>query len=422
MKKFFATIAILAVSYAAEAQALINNESLTREKSVVTISFKVESQKSRISSKMKEVIKPYLFNGADTLWLNEVAVYGKGRFLRERQVSHINGNKTWTLSENQVMKGSECNFSQQVEVKGWMRNAQLGVRREIEGCGKCGIFSSEENIAKAELFVVPKFELEDVSSHQFAEQENLEVIFKVSKIEIDHTVYNNEVTFNKILAAVDKIYGNVDCKVEKIVISGYASPEGSVKFNTWLGENRAKALIDYIIGQRPEYKLTYDNFEVVNGEENWGGLREVLEQSNIRHKDEVIAIIDDESLSSEAKKRKIKALGRGQVWRSMIRELHSQLRSAQYKSISYIAANDEFMAIINKANALIREERYAEAYKLAITASRDARSYNTIGVALMGEGRLKEASEWFERAILDNNKAAKHNLEALVEDYGPQTK
>ena len=422
MRKFFATIAALAVSYAANAQSEINNESMTREKSTVTVSFKVETKNNGIAPKMKEVIKPYIYNGADTLWLDEVAVYGKGRFLRERQVNHINGNKSWTLGKNQVMKGAEHTFSQQVEVESWMTNATLGVCRVVEGCGKCGVFSSAENLTKAELFVIPEFVLEDLSKHVVAEQENLEIIFRVSKVEIDHRIFNNEVNFSKILAAVDRIYGERGNTIEKIQISGFASPEGGSKFNTWLGENRAKALIDYIIKQRPEYGLTYSNFEVVNGEENWRGLRKVLEQSKMKQKAKVIAIIDDATLKGEAKKRKIKELDGGRVWRAMVKEIYSELRSAKYKSIFYYAENDNNVEVINRANAMIREGRHQEAYELALTISNDKRAYNTIGVALMAQGKLKEAIKWFEKAVKENDRAAQRNIDAIVAEYGAHIK
>ena len=422
MRKFFATIAVLAVGYAANAQSKINNESMTREKSTITVSFKVETKNNGIAPKMKEVIKPYIYNGADTLWLDEVAVYGKGRFLRERQVNHINGNKSWTLGKNQVMKGSECNFSQQVQVESWMTNATLGVCRVVEGCGKCGVFSSAENLTKAELFVIPEFVLEDLSKHIATEQDDLEIIFKVSKVEIDHRIFNNEVTFGKILAAVDRIYGEKGNTIEKIQISGFASPEGGTKFNTWLGENRAKALIDYIIEQRPEYGLTHNNFEIVNGEENWSGLRSVLEQSNMKQKAKILAIIDDATLKGEAKKRKIKELDGGRVWQAMIKEIYSQLRSAKYKAIYYNAASDNNIDVINRANAMIREGKHQEAYELALTISSDKRAYNTIGVALMAQGKFKEAIKWFEMATKAGDKAAQKNIDAIVAEYGPQTK
>ena len=149
---------------------------------------------------------------------------------------------------------------------------------------------TDENLASSTLFEEPPVEarripkeyaVADAKREWDFGQDELEIIFKVSKTEIDSSVFNNEITFGKILSAVDKIYANPKFKVDQIEIAGYASPEGTQSFNKRLGENRAKALINYIIQQRPQYNLTPDNFQVVNGEENWAGLRSMTLQSQM---------------------------------------------------------------------------------------------------------------------------------------------
>ena len=142
----------------------------------------------------------------------------------------------------------------------------------------------------------------------------------------------------------------------------------------------------------------------------------------MKHKTKVIAIIDDTTLNGEAKKRKIKELDGGQVWQAMIKEIHSQLRSAKYKAIYYNTASDNNIDVINRANAMIREGKHQEAYELALTISSDKRAYNTIGVALMAQGKFKEAIKWLEKAAKENDKAAQKNIDAIVAEYGPQTK
>ena len=95
----------------------------------------------------------------------------------------------------------------------------------------------------------------------------------MSRIDVDPTLFNNQATFSKLLTAVDRIFENPKYKLDKIEVFGYASPEGSESFNSWLGENRAKALINYVIDQRPQYGLTMDSFRIINGDENWADLK-----------------------------------------------------------------------------------------------------------------------------------------------------
>lgn len=420
MKKL-ATIVLMAfgLGNTANAQALITNETMTREKRNVTVSFDIDTKAGRISSKKKEVIMPYIYNDADTLWLDAMTVYGKGRYMREKQTNHIKGNKDWKLSNREIMKGGIYTYTDTVEVERWMTEANLGVRRYIVGCGSCQDVPADERVAEESLFVIPDYVITDATKYWDFGQDELEIIFKVSKIEIDSTVFDNEVTFGKILAAVDKIHSNPNYRIEKIQVSGYASPEGRLGFNTWLGENRAKALIDYIIEHRPDYGLSRETFEIVNGEENWAGLRKVLVASDMDKKDEVIAIIDDASLLGEAKKSAIKKMDGGRIWQKMLKEIYPHLRSARYLSVYYDSTDDNAVEVINKANSLIREKRFTEAYDLVMTVSTDMRAYNTIGVALMGQGRLEEAIQWFEKAVDSNNcHSALQNINAIKAEYG----
>lgn len=421
MKKFFAILSMCVIwgNLTADAQALVINEAMTRDKKVVTVSFDVDTKIGGLSGKKKEVLIPYIHNGADTLWLDTMAIYGKGRYMREKQTNHINGNKDWTLGENEVLKGKSFSYTATTFVKPWMMDANLCIRRYIIGCGSCDNLPSDECVLEnVNLLKMPEYVLADATRNWDFGQDALEIIFKVSKIEIDSTVFDNEVTFGKILAAVDKIYANPNYKIEKIQVSGYASPEGRPEFNTWLGENRAKALIDYIIGQRPGYGLTEANFEIVNGKENWAGLHKILVASDMDRKDEVLAIIDDESISDEAKKLRIKAMDNGRIWKQMLDKIYPHLRSARYLAVYYDSTGDNAVEIINQANDMIRNGQYREAYRSVMSVSTDMRAYNTIGVSLMGQGRFVEALDWFRKAVESNCPSAQKNIDSIKEEYG----
>lgn len=426
MKKVLTTaVLVLGMSVMALAQTVISNESLTHDGTDVTVSFDVDTDVRDLPSNRKEVIMPYIYNGKDTLWLDVMEVYGKGRYKRERQVNHIEGDKDWELGENQVMKGEIYRYTSQVPLKRWMKSANLGIRRQLVGCA-CEQELAEENLAEGiALFEepqmparrIPEYVLVDASREWDFGQDELEIIFKVSKIEIDSSVFNNEVTFGKILAAVDKIHSNPHYKIDKIEVAGYASPEGRPAFNTWLGENRAKALINYIIEHRPEYNLTMDDFRIRNGEENWVGLRRVVAASEIENKDRVLEIIDDGNIPSELKKDKIKWIDHGKTWKKMLDEIYPHLRCARYLAVYYDSTNDEAVDIINQANALIREGKYAEAYEHVKPVEDDMRAFNTVGVTFMMQGEFEEAMKWFEKALDGNCPSAQNNIDAINAEY-----
>ena len=429
MKKISAiAIMILGFGYFAGAQTVIKNEILTKDSDNVTVSFDIETDVKGLPSRRKEIISPYLYNGKDTVFFDKVEVYGKGRFKRERQVNAIKGDRDWALGENQTLKGGTYRYEAQVPLKRWMTDANLGIRRQLVGCA-CEKDLSDELLASGlalfeELKVparrIPEYALEDVLRQWDFGQDELEIIFKVSKAEIDSTVFDNEVTFANILAAVDKIFSDPHLKVDKIEVAGYASPEGSRRFNKWLGEGRAKALMNYITSHRPQYGLTEDNFAICNGEENWQGLRRHLMNSSITEKESVLAIMDKQ-ITDEQKKAEIKAIDNGAVWKKMLKEVYPHLRCARYLAV-YYDSDDDIVERINKANADIRNGDYIEAYKVLSTVSGDTRAYNSIGVALMMQGRFEEAMPWFEKALEAGYLSAKKNIEAIKSEYEYEAK
>ena len=426
MKKLFAAVMMMfGAVLLSDAQTVISNESLTHDGTNVTVTFDIDTDVKDLPSNRKEVIMPCIYNGKDTIYMDVVEIYGKGRYKRERQVNAIEGDKDWELGDNQTLKGEVYHYRDQIPLKRWMNPANLGIRRQLVGCA-CEKEWGEENITEGvPLFEepalparrIPEYVLVDASRAWDFGQDELEIIFKVSKIEIDSSVFNNEVIFGKILAAVDKIFSNPYYKIDKIEVAGYASPEGRPAFNKWLGENRAKALIDYIIEHRPQYNLTRDNFRIRNGEENWAGLRRVVAASDLEQKERVLQIIDDESIPGELKKNKIKWIDRAKTWKQMLEDIYPHLRCARYLAVYYDSTNDEAVEIINQANQMIREGKYAEAYEHIKPVDNDMRAYNTVGVALMMQGEFEKAMPWFEKALEGNCASAQQNIDAINAEY-----
>lgn len=426
-KAIFTILTVFGMTLIAGAQSKITNQAIVHDGTDAIVTFDIETAENEIPSNRKEVIMPYIYKGTDTVWLKTVEVYGKNRLKREIQEAYLAKDPAWAemqaLKEN-TMKGAVISYRDTAPLKMWMAPVTLGIKREIVGCACEEDLQNEENLASATLFEEPpveprrqpkEFAVADATREWDFGQDELEIIFKVSKIEIDSSVFNNEVTFGKILAAVDKIYSNPNFRVDKIEIAGYASPEGRPSFNKWLGENRAKALIDYIITSRPQYGLTRDNFRMRNGEENWAGLRRLTLASNIPDDEikSITDIIDDTTLDNETKKTRLKALDRGRTYRKMLNEVYPHLRCARYLAVYYDSSDDKAVDVINQANQLLREGQYEEALELAMTVSDDFRAYNTIAAAKMMTLDFEGALPWAERALENGFKEAQTNIDAI---------
>ena len=97
----------------------------------------------------------------------------------------------------------------------------------------------------------------------------------------------------------------------------------------------------------------------------------------------------------------------------MLDEVYPHLRCARYLAVYYDSTQDEAVDVINQANQLIREGKYAEAYDLVKPYDDDFRAYNTVGVALMMQGEFEKALPWLEKALENESKEAQGNIDTI---------
>ena len=68
---------------------------------------------------------------------------------------------------------------------------------------------------------------------------------------------------------------------------------------------------------------------------------------------------------------------------------------------------------MNEANQLIRDGHYAQAQERVQAYADDFRAFNTIGVALMMQGRFEEALPWLNKAIEHDFRDAQKNIDTI---------
>lgn len=426
MKRILITaIAVCCFGALAGAQTKIYNEAVSHEGDFITLSFKVDADKG-VPLRYKEVIMPYIYNGNDTLWFGTVEIFGRGRYLREKQEKYLAGDKKWKLGSNQTLADGIYTYTSQIPAKKWAKNATVGIKRHMTGCN-CGPKKEDnhtenikvDNVAPRQVTGVAverkpvTYTLADVATAWDFGQDQLTVNFKTGKADFDPELFENRTTFGKILDAVDKIYADPRYKIEHIDIAGYASPDGGLKINYELAARRAQAMINYIISNRPQYGLTPDDFWVSTTEINWQGLREYISQMEIEEKDWILGIIDGD-FTEERKIGLLRGLDRGEVWEKMYKEVFPHLRAARFTGVYYDSSRDDRARyLINEANDMIRQGRYTDAYNHLLHLKDDFRAYNTIGVALMMQGMYDEAMPWLDMAVESGCPVAQKNITAI---------
>lgn len=420
MKRYIVTLFAL-LPCVAFAQVNYDSKRVVYNKQNVEVSFDVTSGNETLKNNTKMVLTPFLHNGADTLWLDSFEIFGSVKYKRERQEQALNGNKGWTLSSNQIMEGEGYVFNCSTPYQTWMNGATLSVDRRVLGCG-CDCYDGVEDLAEnlkpynppaqalAEVeSSVAHYQVVDSHKRLLFEGEDKQVIYPVSQTKLYLDRYNNEQTLNEIIAAIENLEKCDEQQLHDIEIMGFASPEGTLKFNTKLGEGRANSLREYILAQLPQ--LTEEQFNIINGIENWEGLRKMVAESDIEDKDVVLEIIDTKS--GEARKNALKRLNNGTTYRYLLKNFYPQLRKACYIAVYYDELADVGAEDINKANELIRNNQPAEALEILKKHEADSRAWNSIGASMLLLERAEEAIFWLEKAIEAGSEEAKENIKYL---------
>lgn len=418
MKRYIVTLFAL-LPCVVFAQVNYDSKRVVYNKQNVEVTFDVTSGEKTLKKNTKMVLTPFLHNGADTLWLDSFEVFGAVKYKRERQEQALKGNKNWALSSNQIMEGGSYSFTASTPYQSWMNGATLSVDRRVLGCG-CDCYDGVEDLAEglkpynppaqllAEVEPFPEY-YQIVDPHKHYLFRDKQVIFPVSQTKLYLDRYNNEQTLNEIIEAIKALESSQEKQLGKIEMVGFASPEGTLKFNTKLGEGRANSLRSYIQSQMTHLKD--EQFNIINGVENWDGLREMVASSELNEKDAVLEIIDTKS--GEDRKIALKRLNNGTTYRYLLKNFYPQLRKACYIAVYYDELADVAAADINKANELIRNNQPEEALELLWRHKADSRAWNSIGASLLLLERTDEAIEWFEKAIDNGSQEATENIKYL---------
>ena len=108
-----------------------------------------------------------------------------------------------------------------------------------------------------------------------------------------------------------------------IVLDAYSSPEGRASWNLVLARRRAESVKAYLVS----LGAPAERIEIRTIQEDWAGLGQIVEDSWFgTEKSEILDIIGDTSLESNAKESKLKELGNGQVWNRLIASWMTGLR------------------------------------------------------------------------------------------------
>lgn len=265
---------------------------------------------------------------------------------------------------------------------------------------------------------------------------------------------------NKSQAAKDSIkaftdFMNNDYIIDRVVISGWASPEGEETNNQGLSERRFQVgkkwfgdkfnayLKDYAKRNNIKMKdLQKPVFEYVNNAkgEDWDGFEVAIEKSNIRQKNQILNVVRSQS-SNEMREQKIREMT--DIYPEIADAILPPLRRAEIQMVckkhdTYTDAELIRLVLSNPNDFSVNERLYAASvaqdmttkekiYKALINnkqTENDWRAYNNLGAMKLNEyyenniqSDLEEALNYLQKAaaLSPNNGIILNNM--AIADY-----
>ncbi len=330
---------LLGLGLTAQAQQIVDGVSVSelriaRNGDYLAVDMDVNMANLHVDANRAVLLTPRLKNGADSLDLPAVGIYGRKRyyFYVRNGMSMLSGSQE--TSYRAKKRPDTQDYHAIVPYADWMDGAKLSLHRDDYGCCNTLLAAHQGFLGEhAEPEVKPEFFPELVYITPQAEVEksrslegSASVDFVVNRTDINPTYRNNVAELGKIQATIDSVRADKDITITSVWLKGFASPESPYAYNKKLAIGRTEAVKGYI---QKLFSFAPGIIATDHEPENWEGLRQYVEESTIEHKDEILALIDSD-MDPDAKERKIKSSYPAQ-YTYLLRNCYPALRRTDYR-------------------------------------------------------------------------------------------
>ena len=269
---------------------------------------------------------------------------------------------------------------------------------------------------------------EDAYQRIIKQAQEANILFLIQQANLRNNQLNSAEMkeFHKKVAEVNADTKNF--KLNNIEVSAYASPDGGLKLNTGLAEDREKNAEKYLNKQLKKAKIDA-NVDAKYTAQDWEGFQELVAKSNLQDKDLILRVL---SMYQDPEQRENEIKNISSVYKTLADEILPQLRRARLTAnYDIIGRSDEEIneAFDTDAKVLSVEELlYAatltndKARQEAIFTKttqlfpNDFRAYNNLGEMAFAAGDMAKAESYFKQAAAKNANAPEANANlGLVE-------
>lgn len=178
-------------------------------------------------------------------------------------------------------------------------------------------------------------------AHAQEHRTKIGVYFRVNRAAIDSAYMGNAARLREITTTLRNLRQDSSIQIVEVSFCGAASPEGSYQLNRKLAQGRLSSL-ERLVRQQvdiPDSIITRDDSYIP-----WDYLKSQLENSDLRNKDEILSILEEESRmvnyhyagrSVDNRIVKLKQLDGGRTWQQMYKLFFGHMRNAYAVIVTY---------------------------------------------------------------------------------------
>ena len=193
----------------------------------------------------------------------------------------------------------------------------------------------------------------DGFQREISRQQNAQIKYLISQAKVRTSALNTTSIKDFIKVLRDIKADQKSLTLDNVEVSAYASPDGALKFNTGLAENRKGSAQQYVNGQLKKTKLN-TNVDAKYTAEDWDGFQELVAASNIQDKEVILRVL---SMYKDPEEREQQIKNLSVAFRELANEVLPELRRARL-TVNY--------RVIGRSDEEIRAQYAADASKLTV--------------------------------------------------------
>lgn len=328
----------------------------------------------------------------------------------------LGGNVTMKTSFNYVPEMAKSELWLEFDAKFGKKEVKIPAIKIADG-----VISTSELLGKTIGSANPA-DAEDAFQRIIKQAKEAKIMFLIQQANIraNELKADGVKEFNQTV--VDVYADQKGKKINNIEISAYASPDGGVKLNTGLAENRESNTVNYLNKELKKGKVeaTVDSKYTA---QDWEGFQELVSKSNIQDKELILRVL---SMYQDPEQRETEIKNISSVYKTLADEILPQLRRSRL-TLNYDLigkSDEEIMQFVDSDPKQLNVEELLYAATLTNDRAKrekiytltveqfpnDYRAYNNLGEIAYRNGDLAKAESFVNKAAKINATAPEVNM------------